>query len=149
MTLRCINLHHSRTRVLYHRCLTVLSRFTGGSHWTACLWILTSLKLSSLAQALDSDLSVLLISSISATFKFCRRNTFVVSVLRQTIHCLLTHTLTVYACKAANYHVRALRHILKSVTTPVALSIASTMIWWENLAWMTKSQSQRPLVLRW
>jgi hypothetical protein len=31
-------------------------------------------------------------------------------------------------CKTANYHARALRHIRKSVTTDVALSIASTMV---------------------
>jgi len=31
-------------------------------------------------------------------------------------------------CKAVNYHAKALRHIRKSVTTDVALTIASTMV---------------------
>jgi len=68
-TLSCM--YNSRTRELSHRCPTALSVFTGGSRWTACLWILTSLKPSS--SALDSDPRVLLTSSISESFKFNRR----------------------------------------------------------------------------
>jgi len=52
MTLSCI--YHWKMRELSLCCLTALSQFIGVSHWMACNWIQKSLKLSSLATALDS-----------------------------------------------------------------------------------------------
>jgi len=84
------------------------SQFIGGSHWTACHRIQTSLKPSSLALALDSEVRVPSKWLISAMFLINRRKVFTVLVIDNT---LPFDAQVNSVCKAANYNAEALRHI--------------------------------------
>jgi len=124
LTLSCI--FHWKMRELSLCCLTASSQFIGGSHCTACHWIQTSLKPSSLALALDSEVRVASKWLISTIFIFNCQKVFGLGVVIDNTLSFNAHVHSV--CKAVNYHAKALRHIQKRVITNVALTIASTMV---------------------